>query len=344
MSFFKKLFNKSADTDSSSGQEKPATPAGQEEKTATPAEKFEMEFQSTIPRYLCKPGIDVDLKMRNKETDAVMTFAESFPEQFAEWQTVQSLPDRRGIIYKILDEIMGRDLHLWQVIERFVDDRYPEHALKIAEEHVQLSDLSSPDFFAATAKAYVILTNYNQAESQARKALELDGGHIRAKIALADALHEMCQFDQAHEIYNEVLKARMPQSKENITMSFAHLVGFNGDILPSAIYTIAWLKHHPDTNMDTWNWANDEFYYSPHFRAQFSYYLLQQKETLKGLAKLYNLTKEMPWYKEGVLNCWSVINQLGMSANMPDEIAYLEGIMKKNQWDPNDPGLHKMEL
>jgi len=314
------------------------------EQPATPAANFEKEFQSTVPRYLCKPGINVDLKMRNKETNEVMSFAEAFPEQFAEWQTVQSLHDRRGIIYAILDKIMGNDLELWQIIERFVDDRYPEHALKIAQEHVQLSDLSNPDFFAATAKAYVILTNYTQAESQARKALELDGGHIRAKIALADALHETGKFKEAHEIYNEVLKTRMPPTNEAVSMSFAQLVGFNGNILPSAIYALAWLKNHPDTTIDTWNWANDEFYYSPHFRAQFSYYLLKQKETLKGLAKLYNLTKEMPWYKEAALNCWYVINQLGMSANMANEIAYLEALMKKNQWDPHDSGLHRIEL
>ena len=80
--------------------------------TAQPAPEaiFEKEFQAAISRYLSKPGVDVGLKMRHKETDEVLPFAEAFPEAFAKWQTVQSLPDRRGIIYGVLDGFMGNDL------------------------------------------------------------------------------------------------------------------------------------------------------------------------------------------------------------------------------------------
>src|SRR5688572_16511267 len=113
MGFLSNYFNRSAAADSSS----PAV---------TPEEAFEREFQSTIPRYLSKPGVNVDLKMRHKETNEIMTFAEAFAEQFENWKTIQSLSDRRGLIYSILDNIMGNDLKLWQIIERFTNDRYPQ--------------------------------------------------------------------------------------------------------------------------------------------------------------------------------------------------------------------------
>ena len=65
------------------------------EQGFTMEEAFEREFQATIPRYLSKPGVNVDLQLRNKETDEVMRFAAAFPEQFENWKTIQSLPDRR---------------------------------------------------------------------------------------------------------------------------------------------------------------------------------------------------------------------------------------------------------
>lgn len=304
---------------------------------------FEKEFRSTIPRYLSRPGIDVDLKMRHKETNEIMSFAEAFPEQFETWQTVRSMYDRRGIIYSILDKIMGNDLQLWQIIERFIDDRYPQRALEIATTHANESDVNSQDFWAALAKAKFILTNYSEAENNALKAMSLDAGHHRAKIVLADIYHASGKVEAAHQLYNEILKDRLPKTQE-LSLSFVQLVGFDGNILPSPFYALDWLQAHPDTTIETWNWANDEFYYSPHFRAQFAYYLIRQKDTMTGLVKLFALAQEMPWFKEAVINSWHLINQLGMAGNMEKAYTWLEDTMKTNQWDPNDTGMHRIEL
>lgn len=311
--------------------------------TEQSAAGFESAFQATIPRYLSKPGIDVDLKMRHKETNEIMSFAEAFPEQFAQWQTIQSGYDRRSLIYSILDNIMGKDLQLWQIIERFTDDRYPQRAVDTAKAHADATDLNSAAYWAALAKANFILTNTAEAEANALKALSLDASHDRAKIVLADIYHATGKITEAHELYNEVLKDRLPKTQE-LSLTFAQLVGFEGDILPSPFYALDWLQAHPDTNMDTWNWANDEFYYSPHFRTQFAYYLLKEKETMKGLVKLFALAQEMPWFKEAVINSWHLINQLGMAGNMEKAYAWLQSVMENNQWNPHDPGLHRIGL
>jgi tetratricopeptide (TPR) repeat protein len=313
------------------------------EQPGSPAAIFEKEFQAAIPRYLSKPGVDVGLKMRNKETDEVMSFAEAFPEQFATWQTVQALYDRRGIIYSILDSFMGNDLQLWQIIERFTDDRYPQRALEVATTHADAADKNNASYWAAMAKTNLVLTNYTEAEANARKALAIEAEHIPGKIVLADVLHAAGKVAEAHELYNEILKARLP--KTNVTsLTFVQLVGFEGNLLPSPFYALDWLQSHPNTTIDTWNWANDEFYYSPHFRAQFAYYLLREKETAKGLVKLFTLAKEMPWCKEAVINSWHLINRLGMAGNMPNDNRWLEETMKNNRWDPNDPGLNRITV
>jgi tetratricopeptide (TPR) repeat protein len=313
------------------------------EQGFTMEEAFEREFQGTIPRYLSKPGVNVDLQLRHKETDEVMRFAAAFPEQFENWKTIQSLPDRRGLIYSILDSFMGNDLKLWQIVERFTDDRYPQRALEIANAHADENDKYSADYWAAVAKANFNLTDYTEAEKCTNNALLLDAGNTRAKIVLADVFHMTGKAEAAHERYNEVLKERLPNTEE-ISLSFMQLVGFDSNILPSPLYALDWLQSHPDTDADTWDNASEEFYYSPHFRAQHAYYLLQQKEAMKGFVKLFNLAKEMPWYKEAIINSWHLIHQLGLAENMPEGKTWLEGIMESNKWDAHDNGMNKFEV
>jgi tetratricopeptide (TPR) repeat protein len=331
MGIFRNQFIRSADGSASGGQ------------ATTPEEIFEQEFQATIPRYLSKPGVNVDLKMRHKETNEIMTFAEAFPGQFESWKTIQSLPDRRGLIYSILDNIMGNDLKLWQIIERFVDDRYAQRALEVAKTHADENDKYSADYWAAVAKANLVLSDYIEAEKSANNALVLDAGNLRAKMVLADVLHITGKTEAAHALYNEVLRARLPRNAE-LSLSFIQLVGFDGNILPSPLYALDWLQSHPDTTADTWNRAADEFYYSPHFRAQHAYYLLKEKEAMLGFVKLFTLAKEMPWYKEAVINSWQLVHQLGLAENMPEGKAWLKGVMESNKWDADDHGMHKKEL
>jgi hypothetical protein len=301
-----------------------------DQKPDTAVARFEQEFQATIPRYLSKPGVDVGLKMRHKETDEIITFAEAFPEQFETWKTIQSKVDRRSLIYSILDTFMGNDLQLWQIIERFTDDRYPQRALEVASTHANENDKYNARYWAALAKTNIVLTNYTEAATNASNGLALNAGNTSAKITLADVYHVTGKIEAAHELYNEVLQERLPRTGE-ASLTFAQLVGFDGNTLPSPLYALDWLQSHPDSTIDTWDWANDEFYYSPHFRAQFAYYLLKQQEAMKGFVKLFTLAKEMPWYKEAVINSWQLAHQLGLAANMPEGIAWLENVMKSNQ-------------
>ncbi|MGO4290504.1 tetratricopeptide repeat protein [Chitinophaga sp. RAB17] len=317
MNLFKKLFGKTAAL---------STPPAYSAE-----ENFQQEFLATVPRYICKPGAPVNLSMKNPDTGKAMPFADAFPEQYATWKTVKSAADRRGIIYAILDQFMGSKLELWQLIERFTDDRYPEKALGLATTHQTAADEQSADYWSALAKTNFVLTNYAEASANASKAIALDPAHKRARIVLADTYHFIHQQEEAHRIYNEILAETLPKDKP-LELSVYELLGFDGNILPSPIYAAAWLKDDINVTEEVWNWAGEEFYYSPQFRCQHAYYLIEKKEHLKGFVKLFNLAKDMPWCREAVMNSYSLIDQLGLGDRFSEEKNMLKALMDKNSW------------
>ncbi|MDJ1482724.1 hypothetical protein QNI16_19645 [Cytophagaceae bacterium YF14B1] len=295
-------------------------------------DRFENEIFATTARYISQPGVQVNIRARHSETNEVIPFAVGFPEQFNEWRTVQSLADRRGIIYRLLDSQVGNQLALWQVMERFNDDRYPERALQIATEHKQEADEQDPDFWNALARTNFILTHYEEAERNCQKALELDSTSIRSKRILADTLHVMGKHDKAHELYQEILAKKLPKNQP-ANLPLQDLLGFDGDIVNSPIYAIGWLKSDENVTPEVWNWAVEEFYYSPHFRTEHAFYLIQNKDVMKGFAKLLHVSKEMPWFKDAVVNSYHIIEQLGLSDKMQDERTRLKGIMDIQNWN-----------
>lgn len=312
--------------------EQPATDNIADTQLQSDIERFEKELFAIIPRYISKPGAEVNIKARHQETNEVIPFAIGFPEQFESWRTVKSLADRRGIIYSLMDTQFGNQLELWQVIERFNDDRYAERALQIAEQNKQESDEQNPNFWNALARTNFILTNYEVAEQNCIKAIQLDKENIRTKRIYADILHTLGKHEKAHEIYNEILNLKLPKDKQ-MDLPIQNLLGFDGDILNSPIYATSWLKADKNVNSETWEWANEEFYYSPHFRSQYAYHLIENNEQLKGFVKLLNLTKEMPWFKEGVINAYSLIDQLNLNEQMGEEKVRLKTIIDQNKWN-----------
>jgi hypothetical protein len=295
-------------------------------------ERFEKELFATISRYISNPGAEVNIKARHQETNEVIPFAIGFPEQFESWRTVKSLADRRGIIYSLMDSQFGNQLELWQVIERFNDDRYAERALQIATDNKQENDEQNPNYWNAFARTNFILTKYKDAEQNCLKAISLDKDNLRTKRIYADILHCTNKIEKAHELYNEILELKLPKDKA-MNLPIQKLLGFDGDIINSPIYAISWLKADKNMNNETWEWANEEFYYSPHFRSQYAFHLIETNEHMKGFVKLLNLSKEMPWFKDGIINSYNLIDQLNLTASMQDEKVRLKQIIDKNNWN-----------
>jgi hypothetical protein len=179
-----------------------------------------------------------------------------------------------------------------------------------------------------------------EAEDNCKKAIMLDSTNIRTKRILADILHCTNRHHEAHVLYAEILAAKIPKDKP-VKIALQEMLGFHGDIVNSPIYALAWLKSDPMVTEDVWEWATYEFYYSPHFRSQHAYLLIQKGEHIKAFAKLYSLADEMPWYKEAVINSVNMMNQLGLDD--PEMLAKkqrYEKIIRDNKW--TFEGMHQL--
>lgn len=115
-------------------------------------------------------------------------------------------------------------------------------------------------------------------------------------------------------------------------MELQDLLSFNGDIVNSPIYAFSWLKADDKVPTEFWEWANEEFYYSPHFRLQYAYYLIEKGETMKGFVKILVLSQEMPWFKEAVTNALSLIKQLNVENHFAEDKTRLEKLIVDNAW------------
>lgn len=295
-------------------------------------ERFKQEIEEAIPRYFSTPQNEpVDFTLRDEAGEKISPH-EAYPEQFQQWQGIRSPWDRQSLIYSILDQIFWDKLQLWQILERFTDDRYCQKALEMAAQYArpEVEEQQAP-FCAALGRAQFIAGDIRAAEANMRKAIELDDTYLNARIYLADLLHCTQSEKEAHDLYNSVLEAKGLQKEKQLELGLTDLIGFGG-FLHSPIYALAWLEGHPNVTKDTWDWAAAEFYHSPHFRARHAYHLIEKGEPVPGLAKLVSLSQEMPWFREAVVNAHSVMTQLKVTEHMQADYQRLQKIMDENDW------------
>lgn len=321
MGFFANLFGL---RDSKKKRERPAS-------ALTDVDIFDKEFLAAASRYTSRPKEEMSMRVRSEETNEVIPFAIAFPEAFEEWKQVKSVWDKRGIIYKVLDNSIRESMKLWQVIERYNIDRYPEHALKIAAEYATGPDLTDANFHMAVARSYFILTRYKEAEERAEKALSLAPNHMKAKILLGDIWYYTHKQERAHDLYNEVLKIKLANDSRS-SLTIQQLVGFDNDLLHSPVYAITMLRSDTAITETSWDHIAGEFYHYPHFRSAHAAFLVQQEQYMKAFVKFMTLSRDMPWFKEGVINSYSLMLQLGLEPQMGEDKARLEEIIRKEHW------------
>lgn len=325
MGFFKKKQTPQSD-DNTTAKKVDVTANGNDKET------FEYQFYALIPRYLCKPDSKNNKLIFKDASGNPMPLADAFPEQFETWKGIKSFADRRGLIFSMLDTILAGNLELWQTIERLNDDRQADKALQTALEIKPTpEEEQSPNSWSALARTNFILCRCKEAEECCLKAFAIDKDDIRTKRIYADILHVTGRQEEANGIYNEILERKLPKDKE-MSIPLQDLLGFKGDIMNSPVYAFSWLQSDKNVTADIWDWANEEFYYSPHFRAWYAYLLIEKGEAMKGFVKLLVLSQEMPWFKEGVTNALSVMKQLNLTEHFSDEKIRLEELVSANNW------------
>lgn len=312
----------------------------QPEQAAPPAQPaftnkdwFETAILGTMPRYFCSPEAEVDsFSPMGSDGKTPVLWADAHAKEYLEWLQIKSGADKRGVIYRILDQYLFDSLSTWQKIERFNDDRYPGRALKVANALTTEQDQQDPNYWNALARTNLLLTRYAEAEQCCQRALALDSNSIRTKRIYADTLHCIGRHQEAHALYEEILHAKIPK-EEKVSIDLEDLLGFNGDIVNSPIYAFSWLSNDERVGDETWEWATYEFFYSPQFRCEHAYMLARKGEHLKALAKISSLADEMPWVKEAVVNAVSMMNQLGINApQLLSKKQQYEKIMQENNW------------
>lgn len=302
----------------------------------TTSELFQTEVDCSLRRYLQQPGAELNVAFRDDQGQP-MPYAQALPGVFSQWLEIQSPWERRSLIYReALDHMVSKNLQLWQWAERYLEARYPNEAIQELQKSGMPAE-GQADYCATYAKALNVLGRYNEAEAMARQGLTFDSTHKRCKIQLADALHLKGETEAGHRLYNEILYQHISQPGlgQDNTFSFEQRVGFDGNVLHSPVYAINLLEHSPDATEAAWQWAEDEFYWSPYFRCHHAYHLIDQGEGLRAFAKLLALIKEMTWVKEAALNTMTLFEQLDPKGQLqlaPADRQWLANLISANRW------------
>ena len=285
-------------------------------------EQFEKEFNAAVCRYTSKRDSVVNLP-----TKAAFIFEDTFNE----WKQIEYAWDRKRCIFTALDAIFGETLQLWQLSARLIDDRFPEKALELAIQKSTDTDLLTPEFWAIVAKANFILRNYQDAEEDIKKCLGLDENHQMGLLVLADIYYWTGRTNEALQIFHKILNDSVKEEQKK-ELNFADLVGFAGGLVCSPMYAFAWLKEDKNATAAAWGWAENEFYFSPQFRSQYAYWLLNQEKIEEGFKKILYLSQEMPFFKEAVINSRQLIAQFQLETQLIEETARLDKIIVSNNW------------
>ena len=295
---------------------------------------FTLDFEDALKRYMGTPGGTLNYEFHDKKGNVVPP-SHAFIGAYNQWKNIQSVWDKRSVIFSALDEVYLNEIPLAQVIERLVVDRYPIKALGFVDQHHVDSDFENPEFLASLSKCYFFLSSYEKSIQLANDALKIDKENKKAQIALADSLHLLNKHTEAHEIYQTILRDSKVKDWQGDSISVVEIIDFNNDILNSSVYAVGLLSNEK-TDEATWNKVAEEFYHCPYFRSQHAFWLLKNDESLKGMAKLISTTQEFPWFKDAIINAKSGILQFREQMKSEDlweeELVYLTGHIEKNEW------------
>ncbi|WP_111683971.1 tetratricopeptide repeat protein [Winogradskyella tangerina] len=304
-------------------------------KKITEDTEFTVDFNDALIRYMGYPGGEIEYTFKDKK-GRVIPPSHAFEGAYNEWKNIQSVWDKRSVIFSALDDIYLSKMTKSQIIERFVIDRYPEKALMFHNEFVKDDNLEDPDYLAALAKCYFFLNKLDESVDFANKALAKEKDHKKAQIILADALHLQSKHDEAHQIYEAVIKNSKLSSWGKDEINVIEIIDFNNDILHSSVYAVGLLSNE-QTDEITWDRAAEEFYHCPYFRSQHAFWLLNKGESLRGMAKLLTCAQEFPWFKDAVINAKSGIlqfrEQMGSDDLWENELNYLNEVIKVANWE-----------
>lgn len=278
--------------------------------------RFDVEIVEAFRRYYGDPGLNVSLSL---EDDKGNTYAahQAYEALFNEWLGIRSKWDRMSLFYRFWDQSQFEKLEDWQVIERFVKDRYSKKALEYFEEKMSHKRQFTKEELISLSKLHRALLNNPAAKEYIETAYHEHPEDDAVKVEYATVLHIIGNHSEkelSHQLFHEVLDKKIQQ---NDTESVFDCFRFSKGYTDSSIFAMLYLMNTEADN-DTWDYVAEEYYYCPVFRYEHAVQLAQTDNALRALAKLTSLSQEFPWFRTALESTIGNIKSMRKQLNNPD--------------------------
>ena len=339
MNFFKKLFGKSEKPKSNTATSGHTNTKEEEIKRMlkqmnisdkTP-EMFHDELITSLMRYKNDPLDEPAIKITD-QNGKVLPPHIAFGELYQQWNEIQSPWDRRSLLFGHWDDSFLDDLEKWQILDRFVRDRYAPKALQYSQTYITDEDLKNPKIVVALSKMHRSLDDKTSALKLAKSAYELAPNNDGTKAEYATVLHLMqdhADQELSHKLMSELVKDRITASEEE-NISLLNFFSFSPNYIDSSIFTMMYLTMGKG-DIPTWEHFANEYYHCPFFRYEHSVFLSQNGEAMRAMAKMNSLANEFPWHKDAVNSSIDTIHQMRRQTNNPNAMEEQMRQMLKHQ-------------
>ncbi len=297
-------------------------------------ESFKRELYDSLNRYYSTPDLNPVLNLTD-EKGITYPEHEAFNSTYDEWKEIRSAWDRRSVLFSLWDSSELLKLQKWQVIERYVKDRYGLKAIDFQQTQVSNEDFDNIRLAVSLSKLYRIMDSYENALYYAERAYEIRPDVHIIKVEYATVLHLSNNEEDrklSHELMNEVIENKIKQESGESVALLNYFV-FSKDYIDSSVFAVQFLNIG-ECDLETWDKLAEEYYWCPVFRFEHSVSLSKKGEGLRALAKLNSLADEFPWYKAGVLANINAIQQFRDQNNdqrfMSTEMSKME--QYKSMW------------
>lgn len=298
----------------------PAVSEKEEEEKTIPfyeeGNRFDLEIMEAFRRYYCNPALDANAQAGN-ESGNPQPPHQAYGELFKEWKDIQSKWDRMSLFYRFWDQSQFDRLEDWQVIERFVKDRYSKKALQYFEENMSDKRQLSKEELVSLSKLHRVLLNNPAAKEYIETAYHNHPEDDAVKVEYATVLHIIGNHSEkeiSHQLFHEVMDKRIQQ---NNTESVFDCFKFSEGYADSSIFAMLYLMNTEADN-DAWDDVAEEYYYCPVFRYEHAVQLAQTDQSLRALAKLTSLSQEFPWFRIALESTVGNIKSMRKQLNDPE--------------------------
>lgn len=303
------------------------TPVAQVEETnITPEEtvteinedgnRFDLEMVEAFKRFHSDPGLEIDIKIKDDKGNSLSAH-QAYSDLFTEWSGIQSKWDRISLFYRFWDHSQFEKLEDWQVIERFVKDRYAKKALLYFEKKISDKRDFTKEELVSLSKLHRVLLDNNTAREYIETAYKNHSEDDSVKVEYATVLHIVGNHSDkelSHQLFHEVFDKKIQQNDtETVFDGFRFSEGYTD----SSIFAMLYLMNTEADN-DTWDYVAEEYYYCPVFRYEHAVQLSQTDNALRALAKLTSLSQEFPWFKTALESTIGNIKSMRKQLNAPD--------------------------